>query len=177
MVFLVNKTLMQTRQPHSAGCCSASSIHPLALRGSSWTGAALSSCRPRPTTSRLASPEPDPQLDTAATVEELLPPPTGGASTKLNGGTDEVPLVDDKEAARLLGLSVNTMRIWRYQGKGPEYIKLGKAVRYHTAALARPPGSGDTRASQRALDFLESRSSVASDRSARAHTQPATQRR
>ncbi len=30
----------------------------------------------------------DPQLDASATIEDLLPPPTGGAP-KLNGGTDK----------------------------------------------------------------------------------------
>jgi hypothetical protein len=31
---------------------------------------------------------------------------------------------------------MSTLRRWRYSGDGPEYIKLGAAVRYSLAALA-----------------------------------------
>lgn len=34
------------------------------------------------------------------------------------------------EAAELLGLSAGTLRVWRCQGKGPSYYKVGNAVRY-----------------------------------------------
>ena len=53
----------------------------------------------------------------------------------------EIPqLVDEKEASRLLSLSVNTLRSWRNSGDGPDFYKLGQGrrspVRYDAAVLA-----------------------------------------
>ncbi|WP_319524667.1 helix-turn-helix domain-containing protein [uncultured Desulfosarcina sp.] len=39
-------------------------------------------------------------------------------------------LLTDREAARLLNLKVQTLRNWRFQGRGPAYHKFGAAVRY-----------------------------------------------
>jgi hypothetical protein len=43
-------------------------------------------------------------------------------------------LLSNKEAARLLGIRPNTLEIWRVQGKGPAFLKLGdqpqSTVRY-----------------------------------------------
>jgi excisionase family DNA binding protein len=36
----------------------------------------------------------------------------------------------ESEAASRLGLKVATLRAWRHQGKGPAYVRLGRAVRY-----------------------------------------------
>lgn len=38
--------------------------------------------------------------------------------------------VDEKKAAEKLGVSVHTLRAWRFQGKGPVYTKLGRRVLY-----------------------------------------------
>jgi len=38
--------------------------------------------------------------------------------------------VDENKAAEILGLSVQTLRNWRHQSKGPAYSKLGRSVRY-----------------------------------------------
>ena len=38
-------------------------------------------------------------------------------------------LVNEHEAARLLGLSVKTLRRWRWAGRGPNFVKIGSAVR------------------------------------------------
>ena len=35
-----------------------------------------------------------------------------------------------REVAVFLGLSAGTLCVWRYQGKGPSYYKVGNAVRY-----------------------------------------------
>lgn len=40
-------------------------------------------------------------------------------------------LLNEHEAARILGLSVKTLRRWRWAGRGPAYRKIGSAVRYH----------------------------------------------
>ena len=36
----------------------------------------------------------------------------------------------ESEAAIRLGLKVATLRAWRHQGRGPAYVRLGRAVRY-----------------------------------------------
>jgi hypothetical protein len=50
---------------------------------------------------------------------------------------DENGLVREAEAARLLGLSVRTLQKWRWSGKGPEFLRLNGAVRYHRGDLDR----------------------------------------
>lgn len=35
-----------------------------------------------------------------------------------------------REVAAFLGLSAGTLTVWRSQGKGPNYYKVGNAVRY-----------------------------------------------
>jgi hypothetical protein len=45
-------------------------------------------------------------------------------------------LIDDREAAAILGLEVHTLRNWRALGKGPRFRKIGqRTVRYHRADL------------------------------------------
>jgi len=46
-------------------------------------------------------------------------------------------LVDEHEAAAILGLSVKTLRRWRWAGREVAYIKLGAAVRYSLDDLER----------------------------------------
>jgi predicted site-specific integrase-resolvase len=38
--------------------------------------------------------------------------------------------MNEIEAAERLGLSVATLRAWRHRGKGPRFVRLGRAVRY-----------------------------------------------
>lgn len=57
-------------------------------------------------------------------------PPT---AAKLEPGD----LVDDTEAAAILGCSVKTLRNYRWRGLPPRFRKIGKRmVRYHRADLA-----------------------------------------
>src|SRR5205085_11532872 len=42
----------------------------------------------------------------------------------------QLRLVDEHEAAAILGLSVKTLRRWRWAGREVPFIKLGGAVRY-----------------------------------------------
>ena len=44
-------------------------------------------------------------------------------------------MVNEYEAARVLGLSVKTLRRWRWAGKPPNFVKMGSAVRYEPAEL------------------------------------------
>ena len=39
-------------------------------------------------------------------------------------------LIDEAAAAELLGLQRNTLTRWRWEGKGPPFCKIGRAVRY-----------------------------------------------
>lgn len=60
-------------------------------------------------------------------------------------------LLDEHEAAAVLGLSVLTLRRWRWAGKPPAYHKIGALVRYSpgdlqalVAAGRREPLPADT---------------------------------
>lgn len=37
------------------------------------------------------------------------------------------PLLDNEQTAPLLGITPGTLEVWRCKGKGPRYIKLGRA--------------------------------------------------
>jgi hypothetical protein len=50
-------------------------------------------------------------------------------------------LLDETNAARILSLSVKTLRRWRWAGKGPAFRKLGRAVRYALSDLEAFIGS------------------------------------
>lgn len=45
-------------------------------------------------------------------------------------------LVDTRIAARMLGVSPNTLQVWRQQNKGPAYLRLGnKTIKYSVRDL------------------------------------------
>ncbi len=56
--------------------------------------------------------------------------------------------LNEKQVSEMLGLRVKTLQRWRLENRGPEFRKLGGAVRYDAAALARwvesQPAGGDT---------------------------------
>jgi hypothetical protein len=41
----------------------------------------------------------------------------------------------EHDTAPLLGVTVRTLRAWRNAGKGPAWVKVGKAVYYPNAAI------------------------------------------
>ncbi|WP_415713056.1 helix-turn-helix domain-containing protein [Maridesulfovibrio sp.] len=45
--------------------------------------------------------------------------------------------VDETEAAKLVGVSPNTLRNWRVQKRGPEYSKIGTKVVYEVSKLRK----------------------------------------
>ena len=49
--------------------------------------------------------------------------------TETTAATSNQPLTETEAAVRL-GLKVATLRAWRNQGRGPAYVRLGRAVRY-----------------------------------------------
>jgi hypothetical protein len=44
-------------------------------------------------------------------------------------------LINEREAATLLRLSVKCLQGWRVRGGGPPFVKLGRSVRYEVPAL------------------------------------------
>jgi predicted DNA-binding transcriptional regulator AlpA len=56
-------------------------------------------------------------------------------------------LLNEYGVAKIVGLSVATIRRWRLLGQGPKYIKLNSSVRYRPEDLvhwlnSRPSGAG-----------------------------------
>jgi predicted DNA-binding transcriptional regulator AlpA len=48
-----------------------------------------------------------------------------------------IQLLDEHEVSKRLSVSVNTLRYWRACGEGPNYVKLGRLVRYDAGALEK----------------------------------------
>lgn len=46
-------------------------------------------------------------------------------------------MLNEREVAARLGISVKTLQAWRLARKGPTYSKLGRAVRYSSEAVDR----------------------------------------
>ena len=44
-------------------------------------------------------------------------------------------MLNEREAAAYLGLSKNTLRVWRCAGRGPVFHKMGKLIRYDAIDL------------------------------------------
>lgn len=53
------------------------------------------------------------------------------------GLTARARLIDESEAAELLGQSRRTLQAWRLNGRGPTFAKIGRSVRYAPADLDR----------------------------------------
>lgn len=52
-------------------------------------------------------------------IEQVLP-----------AATDRI--LSDAQVAERLGVSLFTVRAWRYRGMGPRFLKMGRAVRYRS---------------------------------------------
>lgn len=50
-------------------------------------------------------------------------------TTLVTDAVGNQPLTETEAAIRL-GLKVATLRAWRHQGRGPTYVRLGRAIRY-----------------------------------------------
>lgn len=44
-------------------------------------------------------------------------------------------LLNESEASDLLRIAVPTLRRWRWAGRGPRFVKVGRAVRYDPSEL------------------------------------------
>jgi predicted DNA-binding transcriptional regulator AlpA len=49
----------------------------------------------------------------------------------------DIQLLDEQEVSKRLSVSINTLRYWRVSGDGPNYVKLGRLVRYDAVALEK----------------------------------------
>ena len=44
-------------------------------------------------------------------------------------------VLNEKEMAALLRISIKSLQGWRYKGNGPKFLKLGRCVRYRRGDL------------------------------------------
>jgi excisionase family DNA binding protein len=51
------------------------------------------------------------------------------------GSSRTATALTETQVAEQLGLSVATLRAWRHRGRGPRFLRLGRAVRYLPADL------------------------------------------
>jgi hypothetical protein len=65
-------------------------------------------------------------METAMQIENTQ------ATTTASQDSDALTELD---AAARLGLKVATLRAWRHQGKGPAFLRLGRAIRYLSSDL------------------------------------------
>ena len=68
-----------------------------------------------------------------STVEAVTEKRPGQAQRQMT----DIQLLDEQEVSRRLSVSVNTLRYWRACGDGPNYVKLGRLVRYDAVALEK----------------------------------------
>jgi hypothetical protein len=57
-------------------------------------------------------------------------------STALRTELTRPPLLNENEAARILGLSPKTLQRWRVYRRGVRFLKIGGTVRYDPADIA-----------------------------------------
>jgi predicted DNA-binding transcriptional regulator AlpA len=63
-------------------------------------------------------------------------------------------LLNERDVARITGLSVASVRRWRLLRRGPKYLKIGSAVRYKSEDISawlesRPTGGGQPQSEAR----------------------------
>jgi excisionase family DNA binding protein len=46
-------------------------------------------------------------------------------------------LLTPKQAAEMLQVALRTLATWRYEGRGPRYVKVGRSVRYRPEDIAK----------------------------------------
>jgi hypothetical protein len=48
---------------------------------------------------------------------------------------DRIPLLTETDAATYLGWTVHALRLRRFRGQEPQYLKLGRSVRYERETI------------------------------------------
>jgi predicted site-specific integrase-resolvase len=46
-------------------------------------------------------------------------------------------MINEKQAARVLSVSVAALRRWRHEGRGPQFARLERCIRYDVRELTR----------------------------------------
>lgn len=59
----------------------------------------------------------------------------GGHELSISERIEQNPLMDEREAAAYLNLSVPTLQTWRCRGGGPSFHRLGRLIKYSLADL------------------------------------------
>ena len=54
---------------------------------------------------------------------------------RLEIGDDMNSLITEHQAAEQMALTPSTLRKWRWLGKGPNFVKIGSAVRYEPSTI------------------------------------------
>jgi predicted DNA-binding transcriptional regulator AlpA len=44
-------------------------------------------------------------------------------------------LLTERQASQMLAVSMKALQLWRYQRRGPDYVKMGRSVRYRLESL------------------------------------------
>jgi predicted DNA-binding transcriptional regulator AlpA len=70
-------------------------------------------------------------LETPETV--LLPDGTAGEFTRAERLRDTFELLSPADLSALIGVDERTLAVWRVQRRGPDFVKLGRAVFYRRA--------------------------------------------
>lgn len=50
--------------------------------------------------------------------------------------TRELTTYSEEEVAAMLGIKIATLQNWRWTGRGPAYVKIGRRARYRGADIA-----------------------------------------
>jgi hypothetical protein len=50
---------------------------------------------------------------------------------------ESIQMMNDRQAAKLLNIGLQTLRNWRSQHRGPDYIKIGRSIRYNATDLRK----------------------------------------
>jgi excisionase family DNA binding protein len=48
---------------------------------------------------------------------------------------DDLRLLTSEQVSELLQVNANTLVQWRYRGKGPSFVKVGRLVRYRNSEI------------------------------------------
>jgi predicted DNA-binding transcriptional regulator AlpA len=57
------------------------------------------------------------------------------AILKIESSEPALAWIDEKRAANITGLAIQTLRNYRFKGVGPPYYKLGRSVRYRLSDI------------------------------------------